>query len=106
MIKVLVVEDSPTARELILAILAMDPGLKVCGVVDNGLEAVQLTKELWPDVILMDIQMPKMDGFQATKLIMSEKPTPMASAPPRIVNAVRSMWTIRIDSSTTPTSML
>lgn len=77
MIKVLVVEDSPTARELILAILGMDPELKVCGVVDNGLDAVQLTKELWPDVILMDIQMPKMDGFQATKLIMSEKPTPI-----------------------------
>lgn len=77
MIKVLVVEDSPTARELILAILSMDSELKVCGVADNGLDAVQMTKELWPDVILMDIQMPKLDGFQATKLIMTEKPTPI-----------------------------
>ncbi len=77
MIRVLVVEDSPTVRELLVRMLQTDPALRVVGVAKDGLEAVQLAAQLRPDVITMDIRMPRMDGFQATKRIMQETPTPI-----------------------------
>ncbi len=77
MIWVLVVEDSPTARALLVRILESDPTLKVVGLARNGLEAVALAGQLRPDVITMDIRMPGMDGFVATKRIMHQVPTPI-----------------------------
>lgn len=77
MIRVLIVDDSPTARSLLAAILGSDPELHVIGEAVNGLEAVELTRKLRPDVVTMDIRMPKMDGFEATKEIMIETPTPI-----------------------------
>ncbi len=77
MIRVLIVDDSPTARGLLSAILGSDPELHVVGEAINGLEAVELTRKLRPDVITMDIRMPRMDGFEATKEIMIEAPTPI-----------------------------
>ncbi len=75
MISVLVAEDSPVVRQLLVRILEADPELRVVGEATNGLEAVQLAEVLRPDVITMDIRMPKMDGVEATKLIMAECPT-------------------------------
>jgi len=77
MISVLVVDDSPTAREAITAILNGAPDISVVGQATDGLEAVELASELQPDVITMDIMMPRMNGYQATKRIMETMPTPI-----------------------------
>src|SRR5262245_16138385 len=77
MIRVLVAEDSPTARALLAAILSSDPEMQVVGEAHNGAEAVALTHRLRPDVITMDLRMPGMDGFEATKEIMITAPTPI-----------------------------
>lgn len=77
MIRVLIAEDSPTIRELLVGILESDPGITVIGQARNGLEAVEMTTRLKPDLITMDIHMPLMDGFEATKEIMVDSPTPI-----------------------------
>lgn len=77
MIRVLIVDDSAVARQAIKNILESDPEIKVIGYAKNGLEAVEKTVELKPDLITMDIYMPKLDGYQATKEIMRLQPTPI-----------------------------
>ena len=76
-IRVLVAEDSPTYRELLVTILQSAPDLQVIGTARNGIEAVRLAKRLKPDVITMDVYMPEMDGFEATRQIMTEIPCPV-----------------------------
>jgi two-component system chemotaxis response regulator CheB len=76
-LRVLVAEDSPVARQLIVHILNGDPELRVVGQATNGLEAVELTARLRPDVIVMDMTMPAMDGLEATRRIMAQTPTPI-----------------------------
>jgi two-component system chemotaxis response regulator CheB len=77
MIRVLIAEDSSTARALLVAILGSDPELVVVGEARDGVEAVELTQKLRPDVVTMDVRMPRMDGFEATKEIMITAPTPI-----------------------------
>ena len=77
MIRVLVAEDSPTARALLVALLASDPEITVVGEARDGVEAVALTQALRPDVVTMDLRMPRLDGFEATKEIMITAPTPI-----------------------------
>jgi two-component system, chemotaxis family, protein-glutamate methylesterase/glutaminase len=76
-IHVLVTDDSATARELIVSILRSDPEIEVIGQAADGAEAVELVQQLAPDVITMDINMPRMDGYEATKAIMALRPTPI-----------------------------
>jgi two-component system, chemotaxis family, protein-glutamate methylesterase/glutaminase len=77
MIRVLLAEDTVTARELLAAILGDDPEIQVVGQARDGVEAVALTARLRPDLVLMDIHMPRMDGLAATKEIMITAPTPI-----------------------------
>lgn len=74
---VLVVDDSRTARALLTAVLDADPDIEVVGQAVDGAEALDMTKQLRPSVVVMDIEMPVMDGFEATKRIMVEQPTPI-----------------------------
>jgi two-component system, chemotaxis family, protein-glutamate methylesterase/glutaminase len=76
-IRVLVAEDSPTARALLVEILASDPAIVVVGEARNGREAVEMSARLRPDLITMDIEMPVMDGLEATKQIMVRAPAPI-----------------------------
>ena len=77
MIKVLIVEDSPVAREFLTYILTSDPEIQVVGTANNGVEALEILRQKKPDVITMDIHMPMMDGFEATRRIMETVPTPI-----------------------------
>jgi two-component system chemotaxis response regulator CheB len=77
MIRVLVVEDSPVARELLVYLLNSDPGIQVVGTANNGEEAVQAVASKRPDIITMDFHMPKLDGLGATRKIMAANPTPI-----------------------------
>lgn len=74
-VRVLLVDDSPTYRVLLSSLLADDPRLEVIEVVDDGAQAVQAAQRLRPDVIVMDIHLPVMGGFAATRLIMESAPT-------------------------------
>ncbi len=76
-IRVLIVDDSAFMRKVLQSILTADPDLEVCGEARDGREAVAQSDALSPDVITMDINMPHMDGLQATELIMSQKPRPI-----------------------------
>lgn len=76
-IKVLIVDDSPLATELLTFIINSDPDLKVIGCVDSGERALNFIKWEIPDVITMDIVMPKMDGFETTRRIMQTTPIPI-----------------------------
>lgn len=77
MIKVLIVEDSPVAREFLTYVLTSDPAIQVVGTANNGVEALKALEKDRPDVITMDIHMPLMDGFEATRRIMETVPTPI-----------------------------
>jgi two-component system chemotaxis response regulator CheB len=77
MIRVLVVDDSPTAREAICAILRSDPEIQIIGEAADGSQGVEMAGQLKPDVITMDINMPQMNGYEATRTIMALTPTPI-----------------------------
>jgi two-component system, chemotaxis family, protein-glutamate methylesterase/glutaminase len=77
MIKVLVVDDSPVVREFLVHILSSDPVITVIGTAGDGEEALDIVRRQRPDVITMDIHMPKMNGLDATRLIMETDPTPI-----------------------------
>jgi DNA-binding NarL/FixJ family response regulator len=72
--QVLVVDDQQLIRDGIASMLDFQPGIKVIGTAQNGKEAVEKAEALEPDVILMDIQMPEMDGIEATEQIKEKMP--------------------------------
>ena len=74
-IRVLIVDDTVTARNLLVYLLNSDPALQVVGVAGDGDEALAVAERLRPDVITMDIHMPKVDGYTATRRIMDRCPT-------------------------------
>lgn len=76
-VRIVVADDSPTARRLLVTLCERDPGIKVVGEAANGAEAVHLTMRLSPDLVLMDVHMPVLDGLEATKQIMRDRPTPI-----------------------------
>src|SRR4029079_1568644 len=76
-LKVLVVEDSRTVRHLMVHLINQTPDMQVIGEATDGGEALDMTAKLAPDVILMDVVMPRMDGLEATRQIMQTRPTPI-----------------------------
>ncbi len=76
-VRVLVVDDSAFMRTAISRMIESDPQLKVVGTAQNGVEALELTTSLRPDVITLDIEMPRLDGLGVLRRIMEEDPRPV-----------------------------
>ena len=76
-IRVLVVDDSPLIRQILVSMLQSEPGFVVVGEAADGLEGARLAARLRPDVITMDIRMPRLDGLGSIKQIMRAVPTPI-----------------------------
>ena len=76
MIGVLVADDQRLVRSGFRMILRSDPEIEVLGEAGDGAEAVSLARELKPDVVLMDVRMPKLDGIAATRLLLQEPEPP------------------------------
>ena len=77
MIRVLIVEDSPVEQELLSHILSADPQITVAGIAKDGEVALSSVEQLKPDVVTMDIHMPKLNGFDTTRRIMESNPLPI-----------------------------
>lgn len=76
-IKALIVDDALFMRKAIAEILSTDPGLQIVGTARDGLDGLDKIKELKPDVVTLDIDMPRMDGLAAIRHIMIESPVPV-----------------------------
>ncbi|MDD4964606.1 MAG: chemotaxis-specific protein-glutamate methyltransferase CheB [Gallionella sp.] len=77
MLRILIVEDSSVVAMLLKAIFEQEQDMRVIGHAKDGHEGVQMARDLKPDVITMDIRMMVMDGFEATRIIMADNPTPI-----------------------------
>jgi two-component system chemotaxis response regulator CheB len=76
-IRVVVVDDSALMRRIITDLLQQDSAIQVVGAARNGREAIDLVKELRPDIVTMDVRMPVMDGLATTEYLMAYHPTPI-----------------------------
>jgi len=76
-IKVMVVDDSAVVRQVVAGLLGATAGMQVIAAVADPLLAIERMKQQWPDVIVLDVEMPRMDGITFLRKIMSERPTPV-----------------------------
>src|SRR5262249_14151016 len=76
-IKVLVVDDSAVVRHVLVELLQADSGIEVIAAVADPVFAMQRMKTCWPDVILLDVEMPRMDGVTFLRQLMQQRPTPV-----------------------------
>ncbi len=84
-IRVLLVDDQELFRTAVAIMIDAQPGLEVVGQAANGIEAVQLVRDTEPDVVLMDIRMPDMDGVEATRQIFAPDAVARRSHPVRVL---------------------
>ena len=77
MIRILIAEDSPVVAGILKSLFEAEKDLEVVGTACDGAEAVSMAADLMPDLITMDVMMPKMDGVEATERIMEQTPTPI-----------------------------
>ncbi|WP_426304453.1 protein-glutamate methylesterase/protein-glutamine glutaminase [Acidovorax facilis] len=76
-IKVLIVDDSAVVRQVVAHAIEREPRIEVIGTAQDPVFALEKMKTHWPDVLIVDIEMPRMDGLTFLKKIMSERPTPI-----------------------------
>jgi len=76
-IKVMIVDDSAVVRQVMTGVLESDPGIQLIGAAADPIFAYERMKAQWPDVILLDVEMPRMDGITFLKKLMQERPTPV-----------------------------
>jgi two-component system, NarL family, nitrate/nitrite response regulator NarL len=72
--RVLIVDDHAFVRRGVQTILESIPDWELCGQASNGLEAIQMVEQCKPDVVLMDVSMPEMDGIEATRIVRAANP--------------------------------
>lgn len=95
-LKVLVVDDAAFMRKAVTAILESDPGIEVVGEAVNGLEALEKIRNLHPDVITLDIDMPVMNGLSAIRHIMIESPLPVVALSSLISDGAATFEALRL----------
>jgi two-component system chemotaxis response regulator CheB len=76
-IKVLIVDDSAVVRQVLSELLGDDPGIEITATASDPIFAMEKMRKTWPDVIVLDVEMPRMDGISFMKKIMAEHPTPV-----------------------------
>ena len=76
-VRVLVVDDSAVVRDVMTRVLSADKGLSVMAAVPDPVFAMTRMKQEWPDVIVLDVEMPRMDGLTFLRKLMAERPTPV-----------------------------
>ena len=76
-IRVMIVDDSAVVRQVMSAVLSSDPGIKVIAAAADPIVAQEKMAIEWPDVIVLDVEMPRMDGITFLKIIMADRPTPV-----------------------------
>src|SRR5438105_1848355 len=79
-LRIVLADDERLVRTALRAILASEPDMEVVGEATTGAEAVPLVRQLRPDIVLMDVRMPQIDGIRATEQILAQMPEP-----PRII---------------------
>jgi two-component system chemotaxis response regulator CheB len=77
MVRVLIVDDSAFIRNTLTGMISSDPEIEVVGIARDGIEAVEKVVSLKPDIVTLDVEMPRMDGIEALQLIMSQYPVPV-----------------------------
>ncbi len=73
-IRILLVDDTGLIRQSLAELINIEPDMEIVGEASDGMEALELTKRLLPEVVIMDVKMPRMNGIEATRAIHSEFP--------------------------------
>lgn len=76
-VSVFIIDDSAVVRQVLTQILGADPGIRIAGVAPDPIFALQKMQRDWPDVIVLDVEMPRMDGITFLRKLMQERPTPV-----------------------------
>lgn len=76
-LRAVIIDDQPTIRTALAAMLGAEPDLKVVGMAQDGEEGLRVVFQTQPDVVLLDLEMPRMDGFAFLRLLMAKRPTPV-----------------------------